>query len=294
MNRTKGYIFAAISAVSYGMIPYFVIPVKRSGISLNATLFYRFGIAALCLAAIMIYKKISFKFSFRDALIFISLGFFYGAGSDLLFLGYDFLTPGIASTLFYVFPVFVVLMMRIFFKEKIKKLTVAALAIVLSGVYIISVTGEKFSINFLGLSVALMSSFLYASYIVTINKSGLKGSGWWITFYVLLTTTIYFFAKTLTKDDSIFLPGTNEWINLIIFSLVTTVVSVSALTYAIKLIGSTPTAILGALEPVVAVGISVLLFGENLTLRLVAGVILIIIGVIINILADSKKTPQKD
>ncbi len=290
MDRIKGYALAAISAISYGMIPYFVIPVKREGLSLNMTLFYRFAIAALCLALILLIKKISFKVSFRDFVVFIILGLFYGGGADLLFLGYDHLTPGIASTLFFVYPVFVVLVMRIFFNEKIKNLTIVALAVILAGVYALSAGDSEVTFKFLGLLIALCSALFYSLYIITINKAGLNGSGWWVTFYVLLTTSLYYVIKMIITQDEIFIPALSGWINLTAFSLITTVISVTALTYAIKLIGSTPTSIFGALEPVVAVAISVVLFGENLTSRLILGVLLIIAGVVINVLADHKKT----
>jgi drug/metabolite transporter (DMT)-like permease len=58
--------------------------------------------------------------------------------------------------------------------------------------------------------------------------------------------------------------------------LVPTVLSLIFMVKAVKLIGSTPTAILGALEPVTAVAIGVLVFGEILTGRLVAGILLIL------------------
>lgn len=48
---------------------------------------------------------------------------------------------------------------------------------------------------------------------------------------------------------------------------------------AIQRIGSTPVAILGALEPVTAVAIAVLLFNEVLTLRLAIGMLLVILAV---------------
>lgn len=289
MGRIKGYILAAVSAISYGMIPYFVIPVKRSELSLNTALFYRFSIAALCLAAIMIFKKISFKAKSRDIVVFLLLGLFYGGGSDLLFVGYDYLTPGIASTAFFIYPVFVAIIMSVFFKEKIKRLTVISLIVVLVGVYVLSAAGEGFSIHFFGLFVALSSALLYALYIITVNKGELKGSGWWITFYVLVATAAYYFVKVLVRKDSVSIPDTSTLYHFIAFALVTTVISVTCLTYAINLIGSTPTSILGALEPIVAVGISVYLFGENMNERLIIGVILIIAGVILNIVADSKK-----
>ena len=63
----------------------------------------------------------------------------------------------------------------------------------------------------------------------------------------------------------------------------------SALVYAIKSIGSTPTSILGALEPVMAVAVSVVLFHEILTSSLMIGIALILTGVMINIISESVK-----
>jgi drug/metabolite transporter (DMT)-like permease len=58
--------------------------------------------------------------------------------------------------------------------------------------------------------------------------------------------------------------------------LVPTVLSLIFMVKAVKIIGSTPTAILGALEPVTAVAIGVLVFGEVLTGRLIVGIFLIL------------------
>lgn len=52
-------------------------------------------------------------------------------------------------------------------------------------------------------------------------------------------------------------------------------------TKAIQYIGSTPTAILGAMEPLTAVFFGVTVFGEILTFRLSCGIILIIMAVIL-------------
>ncbi|MNY23146.1 EamA-like transporter family protein [compost metagenome] len=59
--------------------------------------------------------------------------------------------------------------------------------------------------------------------------------------------------------------------------------------YAIQYIGSTPTSIMGALEPVIAIMISVCCFGETLTWNLTLGVILILTGVIFNMVFDTKE-----
>ncbi|MCU6167940.1 hypothetical protein KWH76_24350, partial [Enterobacter roggenkampii] len=57
-------------------------------------------------------------------------------------------------------------------------------------------------------------------------------------------------------------------------------------------IGSTPTAIMGALEPLTAVIIGIAIFGEVLTIRLATGIVLILSAVII-IIAGKSITPLK-
>ena len=68
-----------------------------------------------------------------------------------------------------------------------------------------------------------------------------------------------------------------------------TAISFLCTTLAVQYIGSTPTAILGALEPLTAVFFGVTVFGESLTLRLCCGIILIILAVTL-IIAGSNVT----
>ena len=61
---------------------------------------------------------------------------------------------------------------------------------------------------------------------------------------------------------------------------------------AVHNIGSTPTAIMGAIEPITAVAIGVLVFGENFTLRLAFGIVLILTSVLL-IICGKSLTPHK-
>lgn len=287
--KLKGYFLAMISAISYGLIPLFILPIKQNNFPLDTTLFYRFLISAVFLLGIILYNKESLRINRYELIVFSLLGLFYGFSADLLFLGYDQLTPGIASTILFVYPVIVALVMIIFFKEKIKLLTLLALTITLLGILILSAKDSLLNIRFFGLFVTLGAALFYALYIITVNKARLKASGWKITFYSMIFTSLYYLTKTQIFDESLIIPDSNTLISFIIFALVTTVISNTALIYAIKYIGSTPTSIMGAMEPVVAVLVSVFLFHELMTRNLLLGVVLILVGVIINILADARK-----
>lgn len=288
--KLKGYLLALVSAVSYGLIPLFILPVKELNFPLNTTLFYRFFISALFLLAFLIYKKESLKVNKIEFLILLVLGLLYGLSSDFLFLGYELLTPGIASTVLFVYPIFVALLLALFFKEKITRFTFFSLLITFSGIFILSTNGTSLKINFAGLLVCILCALFYAVYMVIVNKSGMKVSGIKITFYSLLFSAAYYLVKMVLVNDSL-AASTGLILHMSLFALVTTVFSITALIYAIQYIGSTPTAIMGALEPVVAVLISVCFFAEDLTWNLMLGVVLILAGVIFNVVFDAKKQP---
>ncbi len=288
--KLKGYLLAIVSAVTYGLIPLFIIPIKTMGFPMDTTLFYRFFISSAFVSVYLFIKKESFRVQRHELFIMVILGVLYALSSDLLFVGYDHLTPGIASTILFVYPVFVAIILWLLFQEKLSRNTFLAIVITLSGVMVLSVKDNSFNINVVGLGVSVLSALSYATYMVIVNKSRIEISGILVTFYSMFFSAVYYLCKAVLKDVDLF-PDASLLLHLSVFALVTTVLSITALIYAIQLIGSTPTAIMGALEPVVAVAVSVLLFHEKLTLNLSIGVVLIITGVIYNILSDRRK-PQ--
>jgi len=289
-DTLKGYLFALVSALTYGMIPLFMIPLKKLDFfSVDTALFYRFLIAAiLILGYLVFYQKESVKINLKEGFVLSILGLFYALSAEFLFIAYDFLSPGIASTIFFIYPIMVALILGIFFKEKITLATTISLLIVVVGVGVLSIK-DNFEINYIGLFVSLLGALMYALYMIIVNKTKIKASGVKVSFYSMVFTSLFFLIKTLVLGNSVAIPSLEIGIHLALFSLITTALSVVSLVYAIKYIGSTPTAIMGAVEPVVAVMISVGLFDETLTFSLIAGVIIIISGVLIDVVFNKKK-----
>lgn len=287
--KLRGYTLGILSAVSYGMIPIFILPVKQAHFSMDITLFYRFFFSALMVGGYLLYSKESFKINKKEALILAILGICYALSSEFLFLGYDFLTPGIASTVLFIYPIIVALIMLFFYKERLTRLSGASLLLAFAGVIVLCLKGNGLEINFAGLGIVMLSSLFYALYMVIVNKSNIKVSGFKLTFYSMIFTSMFFMTKALMANESFAIPSTEIFINFLIFAFLTTVISSLCLVFAIKYIGSTPVAILGALEPVVAVLISVLIFHEKFTPNLLIGITLILFGVTLNVIGDQKK-----
>jgi drug/metabolite transporter (DMT)-like permease len=287
--KFKGYALGIISAISYGLIPIFILPIKRSHFSLDVTLFYRFLFSALMVGGYLLYSKESFALNKKEALILACLGICYALSSEFLFLGYDFLSAGIASTVLFIYPIIVALIMFFVYKEKLTSLSVISLLFAFAGVIVLCLQGTGFQINFQGLGIVMLSSLFYALYMVIVNKSNMKISGFKLAFYSMLTTSVFFMIKASFGNDSFVIPSVPIFFNFVTFAFLTTLISSVCLVYAVQYIGPTPASILGALEPVVAVMISVLIFHEAFTSNLFAGIVLILFGVILNVISDSRK-----
>ena len=280
----KGYLCAFISAFTYGLIPLFMIPIKKAeSFSVDATLFYRFLIASGAILLFLCYQKQRLRISLREGLIMSILGLLYALSAEFLFLAYDYLSPGIASTIFFSYPIIVALVLVLFYKEKITFPTILSLLLVVAGVGVLSIK-EGSTINYIGLGISLLGALVYAFYILIINKVRIEASGVKISFYSMLFSSLYFWVKTLILGESIAIPSLSLVGDITLFAIITTSLSLVALVYAVRYIGSTPTAIMGAFEPIVAVLISVGLFGEALTSSLIIGGMVIIAGVLIDII----------
>ena len=280
----KGYLCAFISAFTYGLIPLFMIPIKKEeSFSVDATLFYRFLIASGAIVFFLFYQKERLRISFREMLIMSLLGLLYALSAEFLFLAYDYLSPGIASTIFFSYPIIVALVLILFYKEKLTLPTLLSLLLVVAGVGVLSIKKGE-ALNYIGLGISLLGALVYALYILIVNKVRIESSGVKISFYSMLFSSLYFLVKSLLLRESITISSWALAGDLILFAIITTSLSLVTLVYAVRYIGSTPTAIMGAFEPIVAVLISVELFGEQLTPSLVIGGMVIITGVLIDIL----------
>ncbi len=281
--KTKGTICGIIAAISYGTNPLGALYLYKVGVNADSVLFYRYSIAALILAVIMSLRKISFRVKPIEIIILACLGVLFAVSSLSLFSSFHYMDAGIASTLLFVYPIMVAVIMAIFFKEKISFVTILSITMALAGIALLYKSENGTVLNTTGVLLVMMSSFTYALYIIIINRSSIRMSSLTLTFYVLLfgiaTIVIHSFNDTFTYIQP--LTTFYTWFFAFILALFPTVISLVTMAIAVRNIGSTPTAILGALEPLTAVAIGVLLFDESFTTQLACGIVLIIAGVLL-------------
>lgn len=282
--QTKGILLAVISAICYGTNPLGALFLYEEGLNVNSVIFYRFAFATLFLAIFMLIQKRSFFVTLKELLILIFLGLLFGISSISLFSSFLYMDAGLASTILFVYPIFVAILMAIFFKEKSSIITILSISLAIIGVLFLSESDEA-NVSKIGIILVLTSSLCYAIYIVIINQY-LKLTALKVTLYSMLFCTITIFIHSLFTQSSNIMPLENfsMWFYSIFLALVPTIISLLFLIKAIQIIGSTSASILGALEPLTAVLIGVLIFNEIITFWLIIGIVLILLAVVMIIL----------
>lgn len=285
-SKHVGVLCAILSAVCYGTNPFGALPLYEEGVNTATVLAHRFGFAVILLAAIMLVKRIDFRVTRQEFKVLFSLGILFAASSITYYQSFHFMDAGIASTILFVYPVMVAVIMAIFFRERVTAITVVAIVLALVGIGLLYKGGDGATLSVVGIVLCVISSLAYAIYIVVLNQSSIKMSSFKVTFYAMLVCEITLVLYSFTSPDLYLhvLPSPRAWAFAVWLSVVPTILSLVFMTVAVNHVGATPTAILGALEPLTAVVIGVMVFDEQLTPRLIVGIMFILFAVMMVVL----------
>ena len=286
--KVKGYALGAIAAATYGMNPLFALPLYKAGMDPDSVLFFRYLLAIPVLGIMLKARGRGFAIRLKDVPILIVMGLLVAFSSLALFLAYNYMEAGIASTLLFVYPIMVALIMSLCFKEKLSMQTVLCILLALGGIFLLYRSGSGATLSTIGVFLVMGSALSYAIYLVGVNRPRLKNIATLkITFYVLVFGMSLFLVRVDFGESLHFVSDWYLWGNLFALAIFPTAISFLCTTQAIQYIGSTPTAILGALEPLTAVFFGVTVFGEELTPRVVCGIVMIILAVTLIIAGGS-------
>ncbi len=278
---SKGYLYGILSAVFYGTIPIFTVPVYHTGLSPEMVLFYRYIISGVMLSAMIGFRRQSFRLTGAQWFASLISGQLMGISSLLLFLAYDRMDSGIAATILFVYPAMVAGLMAILYRERLSVMVLLGMLVAMLGVMMLSVGETGGVVTLEGVLLVLAAAATYAVYFVYLNKSPMRQlTGEQVTFFAILFGTPVFLIYALLSHEGMQLPGAPwVWCSISGLALISTVLSFVLMTRAINMVGPTRTAILGALEPLTALFAGVCFLHETLTLRIVIGAFLILLAV---------------
>ena len=289
-SQHRGFLYGALAAICYGTNPLGALYHYKAGFAPGSVLFYRFAGASILSALFILFLKKDFRVPRENVPYIGFLGFLFAASALCLYLSFLFMDAGVASTILFSYPIMVAVFMVIFFKEKLQKKTVVSILLAISGVVLLMRTGDGSVLSPAGIALVLFSSLTYAIYIVTAARMPKPIGALKMNMYIFAVCAICLIVYSLCAPGHSIHPVKNlhEFAWLFQLAFMPSLLSLIFMQKALRTIGSTPTAILGALEPLTAVCIGVGVFHEALSARLVAGIILILCSVTLLALRKSK------
>ena len=277
-----GYPAGIITGITYGLNPLFGMPLMNNGAAVESILFFRYAFAVVILGAFLWLTRQSFKISAKQAGVLLVLGLLYTSSSIFLFEAYNYIASGLATTLIFLYPVLVAIIM-VFLGVVPSWPVWLTIAATFGGVLVMTQGSGGEAIDPVGVLLSLGSALVYALFIVIINRSKAIAeiSNTLLTFYALTVGATVFLGMILFSDTTITagIEGGTAWLNLIGLALLPTIVSTATLAIATRNIGATKASVLGVFEPITAILVGTLMFGEPLTTNIVAGICIAIVAV---------------
>lgn len=274
-NAIIGYPAGIITGITYGLNPLFAMPLIAQGAAIETILFFRYSIAVLVLGAYLLIRKASFGVTWKQARVLIALGVLYTMSSLLLFESYHYIASGLATTLVFLYPVIVALIM-VFLGVVPSWPVWLAIAATFGGVIMMTQGGEGHAIDPTGVILSVGSALSYSLFIVIINRNRKIAdiSNTLLTFATLSVGTIIFLSKMMISETEMMagIEGVGSWLNLIGLAILPTIVSTATLAVATRNIGATKASVLGVFEPITAMLVGTLIFGEPLTMGIIIGI----------------------
>ena len=289
-----GTVCAIGAAVCYGTNPLGALKLYEQGMGTGNVLFWRFGLAWVIIALVMMFRKERLKVTWREFKTLTGLGLLFVASSLTLYLSFHLMAAGVASTILFVYPVLTALIMALFFKERITLVTTLSIVLSFVGVMLLYWSDRGGTLNGLGVLLVLVSALTYAIYIIVMNRAQLNMSSFKINFYVLIYCALGNLIYALLSGEGFHTPANaTSWFYVGWLAIVPAILALVMMVYAAKYLGSTPTAIMGALEPLTAVMIGIIVFSEPFTMNLAWGIVLILGAVVLIALRDKIGTNLK-
>lgn len=276
----KGYIYTALSAIIFGLMPLLTkIIIARGATSLTIP-FFRVFYVTIVLFLVLKIKKIDLHLEKRD-LISAILTSIFGSGLTIIILNesYNYVDTGIATSLHFLYPLFVAILCCFFYGEKIKKKQIISLSFALVGIICFMSKGNG---SLFGYFLAIASGLTYAFYLVKMDKSGLvKMNALKLSFYLALFTTIEIFTMNLFMQEVVFKMDALSYGLLLVLALSSSFLATVLLQKGVLLLESTRASFICLLEPVTSMIVGILWLNEAFTLNKGLGGLAIIISLII-------------
>lgn len=294
MNRSRnlGIFYVFLSAVVFGFTP---ILANLSYAGGNNGVNMAFLRALIPMPALMLLaRKTSpgYKASARQVRTGALLGCLNFGCNLMLYSSYSYIPVGIATTLHFLYPLFVMLYHVVRYGERPGAGKWFGLLLGVLGAVLLIEMGDG-GLSPFGMALALTSGVLFAAYIIILKREAEEP----LPLYRLMTVTsaagVVLCAVTGAAFGSLTLSMTPQaWLFAAAAALLVSIGGAAVFQAGVRLVGDTDAAVYSLLEPITSILFGLLLLGEMLTPRKIISCLLILTGLLITALADRRAERQ--
>lgn len=289
MNKNiYGSLLILLSASCFGVMGILAKYAYAADVSIGTLLFFRFFFAAVLFWSWIFYKKTSYRLPIKQIPTLFMMGTGgYAMMAVLLFTSFSLLPVSLAAMVFYLYPVFVVILTSLLSKQSLEISKLIAILFSLIGLYFM--LGANLSqLNIVGLICALGCAILYAVYIVQTEKIQNYISPFVSSAYVTSFAAIALFIFTILRQDFTLEIHSSGWFAIFGISFFSTFLAILTFAMGIERIGSSKAAILSIFDPIVTVLLSSVLFHETLGQTQKLGIVVILISTLLTHVSRQK------
>lgn len=281
--KLRGFIYAGLSAFLFGLVPFFSKTLLLEGYGSDVILTYRYISATLIYLLYILIRRVDIRISWGAAGEVLLIGLLCLAPTSYLYLlSFNYIPTGVATSISYLYPVVVAVLMWLFYAQRLSLAVKIGIFAAVLGVAFIS--WEPGRIHLPGIFYALLTTITYGTYFVVLNRPRMKGlPPVVLTFYFMLFGALGFSLFTTVNGEMCLILAPDFLFNTFMLALLCSIFASYLLIRSIAIIGSVPTAVWGTFEPLTAILIGVLYFGEKLTFSGYTGFVLIVIAVLLTI-----------
>lgn len=280
-DKIKGIFYIVIASIAFGIMPILAKLAYKGGANAINTLALRFTFSSIILFIYIKTKKLSLRVSKEQIKLILFMGVIgYSMTSILLFVSYNYIDVGIAGMILHTYPLMVMILSIIIYKEKFKLKKFLYLMVTTIGVFIM-LDVKVGNINTVGVILVLLSALCYAIYVLGASNDKVKNiDSYVMTFYISIISAIV--GSTTGIVTNSFNNPINFYgiIAILLIAFISTVVALMAFLKGVKLIGPTNSAIFSALEPIVSLVLGVIVLGESISIKIIIGSTIIILAMI--------------
>ena len=284
-RQTFGPLLIIVAGCFWGSMGIFVRQLASRGFTSVQVVSIRVTLAALVFSGLLLVRdRAGFRISPRDLPLFLGLGF----GSILFFTvcyftAINMMSLSAAAILLYTSPIWIMLMSLLFFREKLNRKKILALALAFAGCVLVSGLSGN-GVSLIGLLVGLGSGIGYGLYSILGTIALRRYSPYTVTAYTFLFAAAGSWIICNPGDMISKFSAAPDPAFLLLFccltALVTAVIPFLCYTLGLRRVEASRAGILATVEPLVAALVGVLVFAEPLTLTAGIGIALILAGAV--------------